>query len=65
MIYQGLLKSAVSDGLHALEALPADLVLDGLFDEADALEHIGDVVDAALLHAELDRRNVQVDRGDL
>ena len=42
--------------------LPADVVLGLLFDEADALEHVCNVIDAALLHRQLRSGLVQVER---
>lgn len=42
-------------------ALPLDVVLRLLLQQPDALQHIGDVVDAALLHVQRAAGGVQVD----
>lgn len=36
-----------------LRALPSNFILNSLFNEADAFQYIGDVVDTPLLHLEL------------
>ena len=48
--------------VSSVGADPTDVVLAVLLDEIDALQHVGDVVDASLLHSKLVYRPVQVQR---
>jgi hypothetical protein len=40
---------------------PPNLILDCFLNEPDSLEHVGDIVDAALLHIQLGRCFVEID----
>lgn len=48
--------------VSSVGADPTDVVLAVLLDEIDALQHVGDVVDAPLLHVELLHGQVEVNR---
>ena len=54
--------SSRANAQQAAHALPLDVVLPLLFDQANALEHVGNVVDAALLHLEHRGGLVQVEK---
>lgn len=46
---------------EALISLPPNLILDGFFDKADALEDVGNIVDSAFLYFEVLGGFIQVD----